>query len=152
MLLRDFIVQKVDADFEGNQSKFARKVGLSVSSVNKIIHSDTSPRLDTMHKVAKAFNLPISFFADSADYTATAAIHFRPEDATTMKSTIDQLATPIKEIKEEMPYITMIRDLTTEWSKTEQGELIGWISAMNKEKQTDGKKQNPAHLVHGHGI
>ncbi len=57
-----FIREKVEEC--GSQSEVARKTGLSVPLVHKMMHSDVDSTIESIRKIASGYNLPLSFFFD----------------------------------------------------------------------------------------
>jgi transcriptional regulator with XRE-family HTH domain len=48
----------------GSQTAVSRKTGVSQGTLSKIILGDTKPTLETIQKIATAYNLPVSTFID----------------------------------------------------------------------------------------
>lgn len=61
-------------------SSFANRVGITQANMSNIINGKSSPTLDTLTKIAAAFNVPITelFISDSTD-ELTALIHHNGE-------------------------------------------------------------------------
>ena len=62
MYMRLFIIKKVEE--AGSQTVVARKTGVSQGTSAKICNGDTTPELGTIHKIAKAYNLPLGYFLE----------------------------------------------------------------------------------------
>ena len=65
MKLRIFVQKMLTEGM--SQSEIARRAHVSQATINKILHTDTKPTVETLKKFSSAFNLPLSEFIVSED-------------------------------------------------------------------------------------
>lgn len=105
--IRGFLRRKIED--EGGQSAVARKVGISQSAINKIIHQGSqTAELATLTKIAKAYNLDITTFI-----TEPSSTHISPE-ATARTKSEQQLLSMFRQLDEhrQSRIIETLEDMT----------------------------------------
>ena len=64
-----------------SQTEIARKCKLSNGTITKILYSESKLTLDTIKKIAAAYNVPLSYFIEeSGTANSTALVKFNPAD------------------------------------------------------------------------
>jgi transcriptional regulator with XRE-family HTH domain len=103
MNIIDFIREKVT---EGaSQSEVARKCGISQALVNKMMHDRYNVQLDTIRKIAKAYNLSAAYFTSDVNSVADPSPPYKPKTPTRQmaEQQLDELSE--EELKDLVYYL-----------------------------------------------